>query len=115
ARRAAPLGLSLDHVKLEETLPTRFGDLETAALRLSENNFSRENCRGFRLIRASLGLTLAGLACAVGDTPLSAPDLACLVDRLDLLAAGADRPLRDFFAAAQARKMGACGEIGRRR
>jgi hypothetical protein len=115
ARRAAPLGLSLDHVKLEETLPTRFGDLETAALRLFENSLSRENCRGFRLMRTQPGVTLTGLACAADGAPLNAPELACLIDRLDLLPAGGDRALRDFFGAAQARKTGACGEIARRR
>jgi hypothetical protein len=115
ARRAAPLGLSLDHATLERAEKTRFGDLETAELTLSENRFSRANCRGFRLVRASLGLTLAGLACAPGAEPLSAPDLACLVNRLDLLGAGADRPLRDFFGAVQAQGKRGCGETARRR
>jgi hypothetical protein len=115
ARRAAPLGLSLDHAKLERGEKTRFGDLETAELTLSEKSLSRENCRGFRLVRVSPGLTLAGLACAPGAEALSAPDLACLVDRLDLLIAGADRPLRDFFGAALAGGVRSCGEVARRR
>ena len=115
ARRAAPLGLSLDHAKLEQAEKTRFGEIETAELTLSENSFSRGNCRGFRLVRASLGLTLAGLACAPGAEPLSALDLACLVDRLDLRGVGAERPLRDFFGAAQSRGARGCGEIARRR
>ncbi|WP_294539479.1 hypothetical protein [uncultured Rhodoblastus sp.] len=115
ARRAAPLGLSLDHVKLERSEKTRFGDLETADMTLSENSFSRGNCRGFRLVRAAPGLTLSGLACAPGAEPLSAPDLICLIDRLDLSTAGDDRPLRDFFAEAQARRMRSCGEITRGR
>ena len=115
ARRAAPLGLSLDHATLERAEKTRFGDIETAELTLSENAFSRGNCRGFRLVRAEPGLTLAGLACAPGAEPLSAPDLACLVDRLDLLAAGADRPLRDFFGAVQAQGKRGCGGLARRR
>jgi hypothetical protein len=111
ARRAAPLGLSLDHVQLEQAQPTRFGDLETAALTLSEKSLARENCRGFRLVRPAPGLTLAGFACAEDAEPMSAQDLACLVDSLDLLAANADRPLRDFFGSVKARKMGSCGEI----
>jgi hypothetical protein len=115
ARRAAPLGLSLDHATLERAEKSRFGDLETAELTLSENAFSRGNCRGVRLVRPEPGLTLAGLACAPAAEPLSAPDLACLVGRLDLLAAGADRPLRDFFGAAQARATRGCGESARRR
>jgi hypothetical protein len=58
---------------------------------------------------------LAGLACAPGAEPLSALDLACLVDRLDLVAAGADRPLLDFFGAVQAQGKRGCGESARRR
>jgi len=115
ARRAAPLGLSLAHVRLEQSQPTRFGDLETAALTLSEKSHSRENCQGFRLIQADPGVTLSGFACAAGAETLGAPELACLVNRLDLLAAGNDRPLRDFFGAAQARGVRGCGEIARRR
>jgi hypothetical protein len=115
ARRAAPLGLSLAHFRPEQSQSTRFGDLETAALTLSEKSLSRENCRGFRLIQSDPGLTLSGFACAAGDETLSAPELACLVNRLDLLGAGNDRPLRDFFGAAQARGVRGCGEIAHRR
>jgi len=120
ARRAAPLGLSVAAVRQEPAHPSRFGDFETAALTLSEGKASRDQCRGFRLVRAQPGLTLTGLACAAEDdstTPpsMTAQDVACLLNRLDLLAAGADRPLRDFFGAAESRNVRGCNETGRRR
>ncbi len=115
ARSSAPLGLSVSNVRLEQAQPTRFGEMEQAALILADKSGSRTNCRGFRLVRDEPGLTLSGLACAAGEETMSAPDLACLVDRLDLLAAGSDRPLRDFFGAAAARNVQGCDETGRRR
>ncbi len=115
ARRAAPLGLSVSAVRQEPDQATRFGDLETAALTLSENEFSRDRCRGFRLVQAQPGLTIAGLACAAENESMSAQDVACLLNRLDLLAAGSDRPLRDFFGAAKSRNIRGCSETVRRR
>ena len=103
ARRAAQLGLSLGRANNAETQATRFGDVETAALTLTEGRVARDNCRGFRFSAAQLGLTLAGFACGAGQEAVSGGDLACLLDRLDLVSAGEDRALRDFFAAAQAR------------
>lgn len=110
ARRAAPLGLGLGRATFTQNQATRFGDFESAALTMAEGRVTRDNCRGFRLSAADPGLTIAGFACAAGDEPLSASDLACLVNRLDLLAAGDDRALRDFFAAAQARGGRGCPE-----
>jgi hypothetical protein len=108
ARRAAQLGLSLSRAHFAETQATRFGDMETAAMTMAEGRTARDNCRGFRYSAAQLGLTIAGFACGAGDQPMSGGDLACLVDRLDLLSAGEDRPLRDFFAQAQSRGPRGC-------
>jgi len=112
ARRAAQLGLSLGRANTAETQATRFGDIETAALTLTEGRVARDNCRGFRFSAAQLGLTLAGFACGAGQEAVSGGDLACLLDRLDLVSAGEDRALRDFFAAAQARGARGCVESG---
>ena len=112
ARRAAQLGLSLGRANNAETQATRLGDIETAALTLTEGRVARDNCRGFRFSAAQLGLTLAGFACGAGQEAVSGGDLACLLDRLDLVSAGEDRALRDFFAAAQARGARGCVELG---
>jgi len=108
ARRAAPLDLSVLRADVAEPQKSRFGDLQTAALTLSGASLKRENCRGFRLNRDKPGLTFTGFACAAAREEMSAPRLACLIDRLDLIAAGDDRPLRDFFGAAEARRAPQC-------
>lgn len=110
ARRAGQLGLSLSRVNTAETQATRFGDVETSAMTMAEGRIARENCRGFRFSAAQLGLTIAGFACGPGEQPISGGDLACLVDRLDLLSAGEDRALRDFFAAALSRGARGCAD-----
>jgi hypothetical protein len=112
ARRAAPLGLSIDHASYEPDQPTRFGPLEMAALTLSAGPLDRQSkrasCRGFRLIQMAPGVTIAGLACAGADEILSATDMGCLVNRLDLANPGGDAALRTFFAGQQSNSR-ACG------
>jgi hypothetical protein len=112
ARRAAPLGLSIDHASYEPDQPTRFGPLEMAALTLSAGPLGRqskrENCRGFRLVQMAPGVTIAGLACAGADETLSATDMGCLVNRLDLVNPGGDAASRAFFAG-QPPNPRACG------
>jgi hypothetical protein len=108
ARRAAPLGLSVVHASFEPDQPTRFGALEMATLTLSAGESKRENCRGFRLVQRTQGVTIAGLACAAAAETLTAADLACLVNRLDLSSPGDDRALRAFFAG-RSPNPSACG------
>lgn len=110
ARRGAPIGVSLGRADVPEMTATRFGDFETAAMTLLKGRATRENCRGFRFSVAPPGLTMAGFVCGTGDDPVSGADLACLIDRLDLVSAGEDKALRDFFAAAQARGAIGCAE-----
>ena len=112
ARRAAPLGLSVDHASYEPDQQTRFGPLEMTALTLSagplDRRSKRANCRGFRLIQMAPGVTIAGLACAAADETLTATDMGCLVNRLDLVNPGGDAALRAFFAGQQSNPR-ACG------
>jgi hypothetical protein len=110
ARRGAAIGVSLGRADVPETTATRLGDFETAAMTLLKGRATRENCRGFRFSVAPPGLTMAGFACGAGDNPVSGGDFACLIDRLDLVSAGDDKALRDFFAAAQARGAVGCAE-----
>ena len=116
ARRASASGLGVTQADLPLALPTRFGAFESGALELSgPENSRRANCRGFRLDVASPGLTMGGLMCGAGDEKFSAADLACLIDRLDLVAAGQDSELADFFGAAGSRKSRACADTVRRK
>jgi hypothetical protein len=116
ARRASASGLGVTEADLPQAMPTRFGDFESGALELSgPENVKRRNCRGFRLDVATPALTMGGFMCGAGDEKVGAADLACVIDRLGLLAAGQDRDLADFFGAAGRRKSRACVEAGRRK
>ncbi|MCI4677532.1 hypothetical protein K9U39_18720 [Rhodoblastus acidophilus] len=112
ARRAAAVSISIDSADAPAARTTRFGDFETAAMAMRKGRQARDNCRGFRFNVAPPGLTIAGFACGAGDAPFSAGELACLVNRLDLVSAGDDKPLRDFFAVAEARGRPGCAEAG---
>jgi hypothetical protein len=116
ARRASGAGLGVTEADLPQALPTRFGAFESGTLELSgPAGAKRRNCRGFRLEVAAPGLTLGGLMCGGGDEKVGATDLACVIDRLDLLSAGQDRALADFFGAAERRKGRSCGDGPRRK
>jgi hypothetical protein len=115
ARRAALLGLSVGRADVEQALKTRFGEFESAGLGLSEGPLLRKNCRGFRLEMEKPGLTIAGLACGAGDEPMGAAELACWIERLDLVAAGDDAELARFFGAALAKGAHGCPEAARRK
>jgi len=116
ARRASAAGLGVTQADLPQALPTRFGDFESGGVALSgPENVTRGNCRGFRLEVASPALTMGGLMCGAGDDKIGAADLACVIDRLDLIAAGEDRELADFFGAAGGRKSRACADSARRK
>ena len=116
ARRASASGLGVTEADLPQALPTRFGAFESAPLELSgPAGVKRRNCRGFRLDVEAPALTMGGLMCGAGDEKISAADLACVIDRLDLLSAGQDRALADFFGAAARRNNRTCGEANRRK
>jgi hypothetical protein len=116
ARRAAASGLGVLQAELPQALSTRFGDFESGVLELSgSENLRRGNCRGFRLALEKPALTMGGLMCGAGDEKLGAADLACVIDRFDLIAAGQDHELADFFGAAGVRKSRACTDTARRK
>jgi hypothetical protein len=116
ARRASALGLAIAEADLPLALPTRFGAFESGPLALvGPASIGRKTCRGFRLTVAAPGLTMGGFMCGGGDDVIGAAELACAIDRLDLLSAGQDRALSDFFGAAGNRKGRACAEAARRK
>ena len=81
-------------------LTTRFGRFDTATLRISGRAGA---CDGFHLALAAPALSVDGIACGTARG-----DLACLIDRLDLVSAGDDRPLADLFAATELHRNPAC-------
>jgi hypothetical protein len=110
ARRAAAIEISIDRADPPTAQATRFGDFETAAMTMIKGRQARDNCRGFRFSVTPPGLAIAGFACGADDQPFSGGELACLINRLDLVSAGDDRLLSDFFAAAQSRHSQGCPE-----
>ena len=116
ARRASVSGLGVTGADLPQAMPTRFGEFESAPLELSgPTGVERGNCRGFRTEIEAPALTMGGLMCGGRDEAVSAAEVACVIDRLDLLSAGQDRALADFFGAAEARKSRACVEAAARK
>jgi hypothetical protein len=115
ARRAGAAGLAVTQAELPRALPTRFGVFESAPLELAAAGLKRKNCRGFRLESTQPALSLGGLACGGGEQAFSAADTACLIDRLDLLAAGQDQALADFFGATQGKTGRGCVDGAKRK
>ena len=113
-RAAGLAGLSVTRSAQPAIMQTRFGDMDVADLVVSEGTVER-NCLGFRAAFDHPGLRLTGFACSDAK-PLDRAALACALDRLDLVSAGEDRAMADFFAAAEAGRGKGCatgkGEAG---
>lgn len=87
---------------------TRFGTLEAAELLLWDAGTTTP-CLGFRGPAGASVLHIAGFACGSPGRPLGRAALACVIDRIDLLSARDDAPLRAVFVAAERRAGSACG------
>ena len=103
-RRAAPAGLALLRMGPLEVLPTKFGEVEAAAVTLAGR--SERACLAFRWSDPDRDFAFKGWHCAA-DPAAARPELACLLDRLNA-AASADRALRARFAEADARRLPGC-------
>ncbi len=100
ARHAASAHLSVARSAAPDALTTRFGDFEAADVTLS-GAAGETPCLGFRLLADKPDFSITGVACGTRERPMDRAILNCTLDRLDLLAAGDDRPLAAFFAAAE--------------
>ena len=103
ARRAAEAGLSVNHTSQPSEIAGRFGAIEHAGAVLGRGGI-QAHCQLFRLHETGPGLHVAGLACLAGGRELEPGSLACLVDRLSLVSAGDDAPLRLFFVTAELKR-----------
>ncbi len=123
AGRAAALATDLARVADPETLATasggastpvrtRFGTVEAADLTVVTGAKPRP-CLAFRLRAGDAApVAMAGLACGTPAKPVDRARLACVLDRLDLLSAGEDTALRDFFVEAERHRGQGCGGAG---
>jgi hypothetical protein len=99
ARQAALAGLFIARSSVADSAPTRFGSLAAADVILERSNVSRA-CLGFRG-GGSPALRFVGLACGSSARPFGRADLACALDRLDVLRGAGDSPLTLYFARSE--------------
>jgi hypothetical protein len=113
ARAAAQADVSISHSLPPTALATRFGTFEVADISLAGRNAAGVPCLGFRGAALGGGFRISGFACGGPALLMSRPTLACLIDRLDLNAAGDDQALASFFAATELKRNPACagGEL----
>lgn len=105
ARRAGEAGLAVVRSGRATAVSTKLGTLETADIVLADS-FERA-CLAFRLQHAEIGLSAHGWYCAPAESR-GLSDPACLLDRLTVLPAVDDQPLKTLFAQAERRRNPAC-------
>jgi hypothetical protein len=109
SRRAAAAGLAVSKATPGDPLRGKFGEMESAEVRLSTDDGVERSCLAFRRAAPGEGLRLSGWYCPPAGAFPERAELSCLVDRLELSGANDDKVLRDAFAAAQGRRLG-CGK-----
>jgi hypothetical protein len=110
ARIAADAGVAVNHSTVPAPLSTRFGPFDVADLALDQASSNPTNCLGFRFLADSAHLRIAGVYCGTATHPADRGALRCLINRLDLISAGEDSILRDWFVEAErGRGEGDCG------
>ncbi len=109
ARLAADAHLSVVRSGLATSIGTRFGPFETADIVVARGSEAR-SCLGFQLQPGPQprSVDIAGFACGTEAKPVDRAALACVIDRIDLVSAGEDDRLRDFFVEAERRRAGEC-------
>jgi hypothetical protein len=107
ARRAADGALSVERAATPDHLKSRFGNFEAGDIILSGGAATRA-CVGFRIAVPDPDLRISGFACGSRGQPLDRRALGCLIDRIDLVAAGDDKPLSLFFARAEMERQTEC-------
>lgn len=107
ARLAATAGHALTRAGLPFSLPTRFGDFDAAELTLQSGE-GRRACLGFRLQDTTGPVGMIGVACGDPGHPPERGAVACMLGRVDLLAAGEDEAMRLFFRGAAQRRDATC-------
>jgi hypothetical protein len=106
ARRAAEAGLSVAKSQPPQAQATRFGSFEMAELTLLRDATPTAPCLGFRMSAPAAHLQMSGLACG---TPARSPEaLGCVLEHLDMAAAGDDRALIGYFADSELHRNPAC-------
>lgn len=101
-RQAAESGWAVTRAAQPSAMATRFGAFEAAELGFFRPGSPGRECLGFRFLNAAPELRMTGFACGgpASKAPApSKPELACLVDRVELAPTADDADLVWFFAA----------------
>lgn len=106
-RQSADLGLSVEKAQQPTPLTTKFGVMEVADATMTMGQHHRA-CLAFRFASERQPFRMAGWWCGAGAKPADRRQLACLLDRVDLLSAGEERDLRSLFTAAEKARDPAC-------
>lgn len=105
-RDAASHALAVRRTSTPAPLRTRFGQVATADTLLGDGTAERA-CLAFRLEAGEMPFAFSGWWCAAGK-PTDRQQLACLIERLDLVNAGDDRELRTAFARTELDRQPGC-------
>lgn len=97
--RIAELG-SIEGLEAAPALESRFGDVTLVDFTLVEGE-RRRGCLGFVRSAQEPLLQISGWLCNAGPGMVGRTTLACALDKLTLLSAGADAKLAHFFAQAE--------------
>lgn len=100
AREAATAGFSVRRSSASVALASRFGTVETTDTMIEDGRSGRA-CVGFRRPAGEDGFGFTGWWCGSADRPADRRQLACLIDRIDLAAAGEEPALRTLFARSE--------------
>lgn len=109
-RRAAEARFWVERAGAIDAMTTRFGPVEVADVALRRDE-TTQHCLAFRFADADMtGTTLrvSGLSCGEGGVAPARADLACQIDRFQLVAAGEDELLRAAFVAAERKRDDSC-------
>jgi hypothetical protein len=104
--------MSIEKIAPTDSLATKFGNMDVADGVLT-TQYGPAACLLFRH-HNPVGFTIAGWFCGSPRKPVDRVTFTCFLDRLDLLQAGQDYPLRQLFAAAERNRiqsLHSCGSL----
>ena len=106
-RQAAENGLAIERTARPVPLSSKFGALESADIVLGDGDKAR-SCLAFRHLAEEAGFAFQGWLCGGAGRTVDRQRITCLIDRVHLVSAGDDRPLRAHFSKAELQRQPAC-------
>lgn len=107
SRHASESGLSIARSAQALPLNSKFGLVEAADVMLSDGAAAR-NCLAFRHVADGVSFSFRGWLCGTAQRAADRQQLTCLIERVTLLSAGEDRPLRTYFSKAELQRQPQC-------